>query len=142
MQTLILALNTRLNALPKAPAIFALQLFIGLVFFLSARTKVEGLTITEATYTLFEYEYALPLIAPRLAAVLATLAEHALPILLFFGLFTRVAALGLLLMTAVIQIFVYPLAWPTHGLWAAALIVLIVQGPERLSLDRALGLER
>lgn len=122
-------------------AILALRLFIGLVFFLSARTKVEGLSLTEATYTLFEYEYALPLIPPRMAAILATVMEHLLPLALFAGLFTRLAALGLLAMTAVIQIFVYPLAWPTHGLWAAALLVLIVQGPERFSLDRYFGRE-
>uniref|UniRef100_UPI0025CFE357 DoxX family protein n=1 Tax=Roseinatronobacter sp. TaxID=1945755 RepID=UPI0025CFE357 len=75
------------------------------------------------------------------AAVLATLAEHILPVLLILGLFARFSALGLLIMTAVIQIFVFPGAWVTHGLWAAALLVTVTQGPGRLSLDHVLRLE-
>jgi putative oxidoreductase len=72
---------------------------------------------------------------------MATTAEHVLPILLILGLMTRLSALGLLAMTAVIQTFVYPDAWITHGLWASALLALIAAGPGRLSLDRLLGLD-
>ena len=57
------------------------------------------------------------------------------------GLFARVGALGLLGMTAVIQIFVFPEAWVTHGLWATALLVVLAQGPGRVSLDHLLGLD-
>ena len=74
--------------------------------------------------------------------MLATLAEHALPVLLVLGLGTRFAALGLLAMTAVIQIFVYPSAWQTHGLWAACLLALIAEGPGRWSLDHWLRAQR
>jgi putative oxidoreductase len=58
----------------------------------------------------------LPLVPPAPAAVVASVAEHVLPVLLVLGFFARLSALGLLLMTAVIQIFVFPGAWVTHGL--------------------------
>ena len=58
------------------------------------------------------------------------------------GVGTRSAAFALLLMTLVIEVFVYPGAWPTHGTWAAILLLLMARGPGSLSLDRALELER
>jgi len=112
------------------------------VFWLSGRTKVEGwFTLTDTTFLLFRQDYALPLIPPEWAAYLATGAEHLLPILLVLGLFTRLAALGVLGMTAVIQLFVYPSGWPTHLSWAAPMLVLLGRGPGRWSLDHALGWE-
>lgn len=115
--------------------LFAARLGIASVFFLSGRTKVEGLlTITSGTYELFEYEYALPFIPSYIAAHLATYAEHLFPILLVLGLFTRLSALALLGMTAVIEIFVYPDAWPTHLTWAALLLLLVSRGAGRWSL--------
>jgi len=116
---------------------------IASVFFLSGRTKVDGwLHITESTYSLFETEYSgVPLLSPHLAAHLATYQEHLFPILLVLGLFTRVGALGLLGMTAVIEIFVYPDAWSTHLSWAAILLPLIAYGGGRLSLDNLLGID-
>jgi putative oxidoreductase len=114
---------------------------VGAVFFLSGRTKVDGLlTVNENAYTLFREEYKVPLLPPELAAHLAAYAEHALPILLFLGLATRLSALGLLGMTAVIQVFVYPDAWPTHLTWAAGLLYLAGRGAGPLSLDRTLGI--
>jgi len=109
------------------------------VFFLSGRTKVEGLlTITDGTYGLFAEEYRVPLIPSDLAAHLATYAEHLFPVLIVLGLFTRLSALGLLAMTLVIQLFVYPNGWPTHLLWAACLLYLIRFGAGDWSLDRLL----
>jgi putative oxidoreductase len=58
-----------------------------------------------------------------------------LPIFLLLGLATRLSALGLLGMTLVIQVFVYPGAYATHGTWAALLLLLISRGPGRVSLD-------
>ena len=96
---------------------------IGAIFFLSGRTKVEGwLTVTEGTYTLFRDEYKLPLIPVEIAANAAAWAEHLFPLLLVLGLFTRLSALALLGMTLVIQLFVYPDAWPTHLSWAGLLL--------------------
>ena len=119
---------------------FALRLFPAVVFFQSGRSKVEGLAIKDSTWFLFEQEYALPLIPSDWAAVLATLAEHALPVALVLGIATRLSALGLLGMTAVIQTFVYPEAWVTHGMWAACFLAIIARGPGRLSLDHLLRL--
>jgi putative oxidoreductase len=109
------------------------------IFFLSGRTKVEGLfTIKAATYQLFQYEYALPLIPSETAAQMATVSEHLFPLLLVLGLCTRLSALALLGMTAVIQVFVYPSAWPTHLSWAALLLPLVARGAGAISFDHAL----
>lgn len=115
------------------------RLGIAGVFFLSARTKVDGIiTLKEQTFTLFQYEYNLPLLPPDVAAYLATYAEHILSIALVLGFMTRLSALGLLGMTLVIQVFVYPDAWPTHLVWAGPLIYLIGRGGGALSMDRLL----
>lgn len=113
----------------------AARIFPAAVFWLSGRTKVDGFSLKDSTFFLFEHEYALPIIDPALAAYLATMAEHVFPVLLVIGLATRYAALSLLIMTAVIQIFVYPNAWVTHGLWAVALLYVMARGPGTLSLD-------
>ncbi|MGE0876392.1 MAG: DoxX family protein [Burkholderiales bacterium] len=113
----------------------------GAIFFYSGRTKVDGfLTVNESAYSLFREEYKVPLLPPEFAAHMATYAEHLLPVLLFAGLLTRLSALGLLGMTAVIQVFVYPDAWPTHLTWAVALLYLVGRGGGPVSLDRWLGL--
>lgn len=136
-------MNTRLATLPAVAArllppavqLLAARVAVAAIFFLSGRTKVEGwFTLKESTIQLFQYEYMLPLLPPELAARLATCAEHALPLLLVLGLFTRSAALGLLGMTAVIQLFVYPQAWPTHLGWAALLLPLIANGGGTIGL--------
>jgi putative oxidoreductase len=136
----------RLNALgeriPYALVALAARVFPAVVFWQSARTKVDGFSIKDSTWFLFEHEYALPVIPSARAAVLATVSEHVFAVLLILGLMTRFSALALLTMTAVIQVFVYPGAWVTHGLWAACLLMLIARGPGALSVDRALGLDR
>ncbi len=125
--------------LPETVLLLVARLGIAAVFFQSGRTKVEGLlTITDSTYYLFETDYKLPLVPPHLAAHMATYSEHLFPILLILGLGTRFAALGLLGMTTVIEVFVYPDAWPTHLSWAAILLPLIAKGGGALSLDRLL----
>lgn len=141
-QGMIRRINGMADHLPHDLVAFAARLFPAMVFWLSARTKVEGVTIKDSTYFLFEHVYNLPLIPPVPAAVLATVAEHVLPVLLILGFLSRFSALGLLVMTAVIQVFVFPDAWVTHGLWAAALLVVLAQGPGRLSLDHLLKLDK
>jgi putative oxidoreductase len=114
---------------------------IAAVFFLSGRTKVTGfMTLKPSTYELFKTEYALPLIPYDIAAHLATFAEHTFPVLLVLGLFSRFAASGLLFMTLIIEIFVYPDAWPTHLIWGGLLLMVISRGAGKWSLDRVLGL--
>jgi putative oxidoreductase len=126
---------------------------IAATFWLSGQTKIEGLAIdivqgqfslgwprlSESAVSLFKEEYALPIIPPELAASLAAFAEHVFPLFLLIGLATRFSALALLGMTAVIQIFVYPGAYATHGVWAAALLFLIAKGPGTLSIDHWLA---
>ena len=115
---------------------------IGAIFFLSGRTKVEGvLSVTDGAYALFREEYKVPLIPPEIAAHFATYAEHLFPILLALGLFTRLSALALLGMTLVIQIFVYPDAWPTHLSWAGLLLYLAGRGAGPLSLDHVFSIK-
>lgn len=125
---------------------------IAAIFWQSGQTKIEGLAInfisgefslgwprlSESALTLFEYEYQLPLISPALAAPMAALAEHVFPPLILVGLATRFSALALLGMTVIIQLFVYPGAYATHGVWAAALLMLIARGPGAYSLDHRL----
>ena len=105
------------------------------VFWQSGQTKLEGWHVSDNAIYLFREEYRLPLIDPAIAAHLAAFAEHFFPILLVLGLATRFAALALLGMTLVIEIFVYPDAWPTHGTWAACFLLLMAQGPGAWSLD-------
>jgi putative oxidoreductase len=142
-----LALYRRAGALagrllPKDLLLLVARLGIAAVFFLSGRTKVDGLlTITDATYELFRTDYALPLVPPEIAAHAATYSEHLFPILLVLGLFTRPAALALLGMTTVIELFVYADAWPTHLSWAGLLLPLVGRGGGRWSLDHVLGIE-
>ena len=125
--------------LPQSLLLLVARLGIAAIFFFSGRTKVEGfLTITDSARDLFQTEYRLPLLPPDIAVHLATYAEHLLPILLVLGLCTRFAAAGLFVMTMVIEIFVYPDAWPTHLSWAAILLPIIAHGAGRVSLDRVL----
>lgn len=128
------------RVLPMSLLLLVMRFGAAAIFFLSGRTKVEGwFTISDSAYELFEYEYALPLIPFELAAVAATVSEHVFPILLVLGLFTRYAALALLGMTLVIQVFVYPEAWPTHLSWAGLLLPLVAFGGGKASIDRAVG---
>ncbi len=117
---LIRQMNALGGYIPQDLLALAARVFPAVVFWQSARTKVDGFSIKDSTYFLF---------------------EHVLPVLLILGVFSRFSALGLLIMTAVIQVFVFPDAWVTHGLWAAALLVTVAQGPGRLSLDHLFGLD-
>jgi putative oxidoreductase len=109
-----------------------LRFAVATVFWNSAMSKLAN---WETTLSLFADEYQLPLIPPEMAAYLATSIEISTPVLLLLGLLTRPVALLLLGMTGVIEIFVYPLAWPTHIQWAAMLLVLLCRGPGAFSLD-------
>lgn len=112
------------------------RLFIAATFWLSGRTKVDGwLTVNDSAFFLFQSEYRVPLLPYRLAAYLATYAEHLFPILLLIGFASRLSAAALLLMTLVIQLFVYPDAWATHLAWGTMLTFLIFRGPGALSVD-------
>ena len=148
--------STRIDICSRhASEAIALLARIGLAFtfWLSGQTKIEGLVldplglqvqwgwphISESALERVRSEYAVPPLPPDWAALMAATAEHVLPLMLILGLGTRVAALGVLGMTLVIQLFVYPLAFPTHALWAASALALLVHGGGRLALDRPLA---
>jgi putative oxidoreductase len=122
----------------------AARVFPAAVFWQSGQTKVEGWHLKASAATLFRDEYQLPLIDPVIAAHAAAFAEHFFPVLLVLGLASRFAAFSLLFMTSIIEIFVYPDAWPTHGVWATCFLLVITRGPGLVSIDhiiaRALGM--
>ena len=129
-------------ALDRIPYWFialAARIFPAAVFWQSGETKVAGWHLKPSAVALFQNEYQLPLIDPTIAAYASAFSEHFFPILLVIGLATRFSALALLLMTAVIEIFVYPGAWPTHGVWATCFLVVIARGPGLLSLDHLIA---
>ena len=128
---------------------FLARFSIAAIFWKSGQTKIEGLAIdlvsgeftlgiphlSDSAINLFRTEYKLPLISPELAAYLSAFGEHFFPVLILIGFATRFSAVALLCMTLVIEIFVYPDAYPTHGVWAAVLLYLIAKGPGKVSID-------
>ncbi len=125
-----------LDRIPHSVLAVPLRLAVATVFWNSAMTKLDD---WNAALSLFTDEYKLPLLPPQVAAYLAVSIELTMPVLLLLGLATRLASLVLLAMTVVIEVFVYPLAWPTHIQWAAMLLVLLCRGPGAASLDRLLS---
>src|SRR4029077_3746882 len=117
----------------------AARIFPAAGFWPSGPTKGAGLHLQPSAIALFANEYQLPLINPTIAAYASAFSEHFFPILLVIGLATRFSALALLSVTAVIEIFVYPDAWPTHGVWATCFLLVIARGPGWLSLDHLIA---
>ncbi len=107
---------------------------IATTFLRSGLLKLDGWS-SGNTLALFTYEYKLPVIPPEIAAYMATAAELSMPVLILAGFLTRFAALVLLGMTLAIEIFVYPNAFDTHGVWAVSLLYLMKYGAGVLSLD-------
>ena len=137
---LILQVNSILARIPDWTYASLMRVAVFFVFFLSARTKVDGfMTLKSITLYLFENEYALPVIPSAWAAYMATYAEHVFSVLVLVGLATRLSALALLVMTAVIQIFVYPEAYVVHMTWAAMLLYLVSKGGGLFSVDEAVA---
>ena len=128
-----------LDRIPHWFIALAARVFPAAVFWQSGETKVAGWHLKPSAIALFENEYQLPLIDPTIAAYISAFSEHFFPVLLVIGLATRLSAVALLCMTAVIEIFVYPGAWPTHGVWATCFLVLIARGPGLLSLDHLIA---
>src|SRR5215472_11139876 len=122
----------QLDRVPYTVLALPLRFAVATVFWNSGMTKLAD---RNATLSLFTDEYQVPLLPPELAANLALAIEVTMPVLLVLGLLTRASALLLLGMTAVIEVFVYPQAWPTHIQWAAMLLVLLCRGAGNLSLD-------
>lgn len=135
MNAFVTAVSRLLERIPVSLIVLLARVIIGLVFFNSGLTKIDGFSIKPGTFFLFAEEYRVPLIPTVLATYMATTAELTMPFLLWAGFGARFAAAVLLGMTAVIQTFVYPDAYVTHGLWAVALLVIIKYGAGALSVD-------
>ena len=128
-------LRAWLEAVPYTILALPLRFGVAWIFWSSAQVKLIN---WQRTLELFAEEYRVPLLPPELAASMALAIELMCPVLLVLGLFTRAAVLVLLGMTAVIQTFVYPDAWPTHLQWTAMMLVLLCRGAGGVSLDHFL----
>jgi putative oxidoreductase len=128
-----------LERVPYSLLAIPLRLAVATIFWNSAMTKLAD---WNAALQLFHDEYKVPVLPPEVAAYIAVSIELSTPVLLVLGLGTRLAALVLLGMTSVIEIFVYPQAWPTHIQWAAMLLVLLCRGAGSWSLDHLIRRRR
>ena len=140
---------TRFECIPYGLIALLGRFSIAAIFWKSGQTKIQGFAVdivagefqpgvprlADSAVFLFQQEYRLPVLTPELAVLLAAVAEHVFPALILLGLATRFSALALLVMTATIQLLVYPAAYPTHGVWATVLLLLMAKGPGGVSLD-------
>jgi len=125
-------------------------------FWRSGQSKLDGdavlgvkwniFDVAEKKYFLFENVYGIPAPLAQPMTHAAAIAEFFLPLMLVFGVLARVGALGLIIMTAFIQFYVFPEQllepngnWSTHLLWTAPLLLILARGPGALSLDALLG---
>ncbi|WP_397451734.1 DoxX family protein [Pseudomonas sp. NA-150] len=153
LPTLINRIIALFEKIPHSFIAFMGRFGIAAVFWQSGQTKVQNFAIdlftgtfnigiprlADSTIPLFQTEYKLPLISPEIGAHLAAFNEHFFALLLLLGLATRFSALALLGMTLVIEIFVYPDAYPTHATWAAVMLLLIAKGPGVFSIDHLIA---
>jgi putative oxidoreductase len=144
--------------IPYALVALGLRLLMARIFFIDGQTKIAGpvlpldlhgfhfsLTlpaqVKAETFTAFMTQFAPLPVPPVPAAYMVSYAEFFLPLMLVLGLGTRIAALGLLIMTAVIQIYIMPEhLWTTQIYWFAILTVLLAQGPGQISADHVIAI--
>ena len=156
MRNLYASFARSCEMIPYSIMALACRIAAAVPFWRSGQSKIEGADLFGVKYELFSLkaskvylfaeEFGFPDAIAPYAAQLAALGENLLPPLLVFGFLTRVGALGLLVMTAVIQFYVFPEEllnpngnWSMHLLWAAPLLVILARGPGAISLDRLLG---
>jgi putative oxidoreductase len=130
---LLADLRARLDAIPWSLIALVARLAVFVVFWRSGSVKLDD---WPGTLTLFAEEYRVPLIPPGIAAWMSVCLELGGSLLVLLGFCTRAATLALLGMVAVIQVFVYPQAWPTHIQWLGFMLPLLARGPGGWSLDR------
>lgn len=116
-------------------ALLFARLYVAQIFFLSGLTKIRDWSSTVA---LFTDEYHVPILSPQIAAAMGAGGELVLPVLLALGLGGRFAAMGLFVMNIVAVISytdITPAGVQQHNLWGAMLLMLVLWGPGKLSLD-------
>jgi putative oxidoreductase len=128
--------RTMAGRFPLSLIELGMRLAVGATFFRSGMNKFQSF---DTAITLFREEYRLPLLPPELAAYLGTAVELSAPVLLVLGLFARLGAAALLVMTLTIQFLVYPANWPEHLMWASILAYVLSRGPGALSIDRVIA---
>ena len=124
-----------LSALDRVPYSVLILVARAATFSVFIHSGLQKLSDWNATLMLFRDEYKVPVLPPEVAAYMAASMELGLSTLILLGLLTRLSALGLLGMVSVIQIFVYPQAWPDHIQWLAFMIFIVCRGPGAFSLD-------
>jgi putative oxidoreductase len=125
-----------LNSVPYDVLVLVPRIATFSVFFRSGLVKLAD---WNSTLLLFQNEYKVPVLPPDIAATMAASMELGLSSLVLVGLFTRLGVLGLIGMIAVIQTFVYPMAWPDHIQWLGFMVIILFRGPGKFSLDYLLG---
>jgi putative oxidoreductase len=133
--TSLQAIVQKLNAIPYSVIALIARAATFSVFF---RSGTQKLSDWNSTLLLFQNEYHVPVLPPNIAAYMAASLELGASTLVLIGLCTRVSVTALLGMTAVIEIFVYPMAWPDHIQWLAFMFILLARGPGKISLDALL----
>ena len=126
------SVRDRLGRFPLSILQLGMRIGVGMVFFKAGLLKYQSF---QFAVKLFEDEYKLPFLPPAIAARMAMINELTTSTLLFLGLATRLVTLPLFGMISVIQIYVYPTAWPDHVLWGSVLLLLLTRGPGTLSMD-------
>lgn len=122
-----------LERVPVALPVLVMRVGVAWVFFRSGLAKLPFGNFS--TVMLFKEEYKVPILPPEVAAYMATAIELVAPWMLIFGIGARFGAVILLTQILVIQIFVYPHAWPDHLLWAGPLLYVLLRGPGKWSVD-------
>lgn len=130
------AVRTTAGRFPLALLELGMRVAVGATFFKSGMNKFQSF---DSAIELFREEYRLPLVPPEIAAYMGTAVELAAPVLLVLGVFARLGAAALLVMTLTIQFLVYPENWPEHLMWASILAYVLTRGPGTLSIDRVIA---
>lgn len=113
----------------------AVRIWIANIFFKSGLAKIGN---WNSTVWLFENEYAVPLISAQFAAFMGTAVELIFPVLLAFGLLSRVSA-GVLFLFNIVAVISYPaldansILW--HQVWGIMMLVTLLRGPGSISID-------
>ncbi|EPJ43613.1 MAG: hypothetical protein OFPI_42280 [Osedax symbiont Rs2] len=115
--------------------LFAVRIVPAMAFFKAGQLKFAS---WDSTLYLFEEEYQVPFLHFEVAAYLGTAVELLLPPLLLLGIFTRATSLALFLFN-IVAVISYPVIWGNgfydHQLWGMMLLVSVLWGPGKLSVD-------